>query len=291
MGAVAAVTAVALLVGPSPLAPTRLAAGAGPLPSGWVAAAHTIEAGGRPRAYLTVEPAALTRPVPVVVLLHGRRMTPDRILHLSDLAHRLGPAVLIVPAGWHESWNAGDCCGAAWLHHVDDVAFIRAAIAAVLAATPEAEANRVYAVGFSNGGRMAFDLACRLPGMFAGFMAVEAVPVRPCRAGRPVDMTVVAQQTDPLLTVGAGRAPKSIYGFVEPTVNQTLHRLTTLDRCAGPPSVAAAGVSVERTWSCPGGTIRYVWYPGGRHSWRPPRGSTPGATAFVLQLLGRGGTR
>lgn len=274
---------------PSGLTPARLVAGAGRLPAGWVATAHTIDVAGLARVYLTVEPAVLNGPVPVVVLMHGRGMTPDGILHVSDLARQVGPAVLIVPEGWHESWNAGDCCGAAWLHRINDVAFISDAVAGVLAATPDAQAARIYAVGFSNGGRMAYTLACRMPWLFAGFMAVEAVPVEACPSGRPVDITIVAQQRDPLLALETGQAPKTIGGFVEPTVSQTLHRLATLDRCAGAPTVTASGLSVERTWTCPGGTLRYVWYPAGGHSWRAPKGSTPGATAFVLQMIGRGG--
>jgi polyhydroxybutyrate depolymerase len=267
-------------------APARLVAGAGPLPAGWVASAHTVDVAGLVRTYLTVAPADLTGPVPVVVLMHGRDMTPDGILHASGLAGRIGPAVLVVPAGWEEFWNAGDCCGAAYRHHVDDVAFIQAAVRDVLAATPEARASRVYAVGFSNGGRLAYHLACQLPGVFAGFVAVEAVPVESCQQMRPLDVTVVAQQADPLLSIGAGQPIKRVGGFAEPSVTATVGAMRRLDGCAAAPSVTSAGAAREQTWSCTAGTqVRYVWYPGGAHDWRPATATTPGATDFVAQML------
>ncbi len=274
-------------VRPTP-SPARLLAGVGPLPAGWVAADHTMVVDGVDRTYLTVQPLPIDGPLPLVVLMSGRGMTPDGILHISGLAAQIGPAVLVVPAGWEEFWNAGDCCGAAYLHRINDVAFIRDAVKAVTSATPQVSATQVYAVGFSNGGRLAYHLACDLPGVFSGMMAVEAVPVQACPSMRPVDVTVVAQQTDPLLTVVAGGRPKYVGGFAEPTVAATVADLATLDGCRSRSAQMSMGHAVERTWSCAGGTrLRYVWYPGGSHSWRPAVGSTPGATDFVRQLMDR----
>jgi len=271
----------------SALTPAQLLAGVGPVPPGWAAEVHTLVAGGRDRTYLTLEPDDPDGPLPVVVLLHGRNMSPDGILHASELADQVGPAVLVVPAGWDEQWNAGDCCGAAYLDDVDDVGFIEQAVGAVLTSTPHASRSEVFAVGFSNGGRLVYRLACDLPGTFAGVMAVEAVPVETCPSMRPVDMTIVAQDDDPLLTVSAAGRPKSVGGFVEPTVAATVAHMQDLDHCRPDPTVAASGQAVEQTWSCADGTrLRYVSYPGGAHTWRPSTPGTPGATELVRQLLG-----
>jgi polyhydroxybutyrate depolymerase len=283
--------------------PAALMARLGPLPAGWEASSRVVSADGMERDYLLLRPAALagSSRVPVVVLLAGQLMTPDGVLHASGLAAALaatGPAVLVVPAGWHESWDAGDCCSAAYAAHVDDVSFIKTVVSSVLASTPATSASDVYAVGFSNGGRLAYRLGCAMPGAWRGFVAVEAVPVEGCSAMTPLAVTVIAQQADPLLTVSAG-PPKHVQGFVEPTVSQTVSRMVALDRC---PARAAAptgqvptgqalqvGRSVVRTWSCAGGAVvRYVWYPGGAHEWRPSVAGTPGATDYVLQMLGRG---
>ena len=267
------------------------------VPPGWVVSAHTLVVGHLARAYLTVEPAtmAAARPasVPVVVLMHGLNMSPGGVLAISGLARQVGPAVLIVPAGWHRSWDAGGCCGAAYRFGVDDVGFVRRAVADVLARTPAADSHRIYLAGFSNGGRMAYRLACDLPGTFAGFAAVEAVPVATCPALHPLDITVVAQEADPLLTVGAGAVPKHVDGHVEPTVAATLQQWRALDRCSASPAVAEEGGAVVHIWACAAGThLTYVWYPGGAHNWRPPTATTPGATSFVAAMItGAGGAR
>jgi polyhydroxybutyrate depolymerase len=276
-------------VGPvaGPLTPSRLLAGVGPMPARWSASVHTLPIGGLSRTYLTLQPAESEGPLPVVVLLPGRNMSPDGILHVTGLARGLGPAVLVVPESWHEFWNAGDCCGAAYLEHIDDVGFIQAAVRAVLAVTPDASSQRVFAVGFSNGGRLAYHLACDLPGVFSGVMAVEAVPVQACPAMHPLDISIVAQQADPLLTVEAGGRPKTVGGLVEPTVAATVAHMAALDGCRATSAVTTSGRAVEHTWSCAAGThVRYVWYPGGAHTWRPPAAGTPGASDFVDQLLG-----
>ncbi len=265
---------------------SQLLAGAPPAPPGWTSAVHTVDLGGMQRPYLTVEPSHLSAPVPVVVLMHGRFMTADQILGYTRLASSVGAAIIIAPQGYERSWNAGGCCGPAWKVNVNDVAFVVAALDSTFSSTPMADRSRVFAVGFSNGGRMAYRLACDMPGVFTGFAAVEAVPVVPCSSMHPVSVTVVAQQNDPLLTTNSGAAPKRIDGTTEPTLPVELARLRALDGCGSSAQVAKAGVSVITTWSCGSGTaLRYVWYPGGRHSWRPSSGTTPGATPVVAAMI------
>ncbi len=264
----------------------QLLAGAPTPPPGWTSAVHTVDQGGLLRSYLTVQPSHLSTPVPVVVLMHGRFMTADQILGYTRLASSVGPAIIIAPQGYERSWNAGGCCGPAWKANVNDVALVVAALDSTFASTPMADRSRVFAVGFSNGGRMAYRLACDMPGVFTGFAAVEAVPVVPCSSMQPVDVTVVAQQGDPLLTTKPGALPKRIDGTTEPTLPVELARLRALDGCASSGQVTKAGVSVITTWSCGSGTtLRYVWYPGGRHSWRPSSGTTPGATPVVVAMI------
>ena len=267
-------------------APTALD-GLDPVPAGWAAAAHTIAVDGLERTYLTVAPRTLTGRVPVLVLMHGVAMDAAGILDMTGLDARTGPAVIVAPEGWHRSWNAGGCCGAAFRAGIDDVSFIRATLAQVLAADPAADPARVYAVGFSNGGRMAYRLACDLPGTFSGFVAAEAVPVDGCPALHPLDIMIVAQQDDPLLSVDAEEPPKWVDGSPEPTVDATVAREKALDGCTGDPTVTYAGVAEIHRWACAAGTrLTYVWYPGGTHSWRAPSGATPGTTDLVINMIG-----
>lgn len=266
--------------------PAQLLAGAQPyVPSGWTASVHVIPSGGHRREYLTIQPDHAHGPLPVVILLHGRFMTADGILATTRLAAQVGPAVLVVPEGWHRSWDAGRCCGIAYTHHSRDTAFVHAALDQVLASTPAADPSQVYAVGFSNGGRMAYRLACELPGVLAGIVVAEAVPVLPCPSLRPLDIAVIAQADDPLLSVRPGQAPVWIDGFKEPTVSQTVDAWRALDGCGAGRS-SAAGVASVHAWSCAAGsTFEYVRYPGGYHSWREPAGATPGATDVAVAMI------
>lgn len=266
--------------------PAQLLAAMPQPPKGWTGAVHSVTQDGLVRSYLTLQPSQLPGPVPVVVLMHGRFMTADQILSYTRLAFSTGPAVIISAQGYERSWNAGACCGPAWRANVNDVAFIRAALDATFASTPMADRSRVYAVGFSNGGRMAYQLACEMPGVLAGFAAVEAIPVVSCPSMHPLDVTVVAQQADPLLTTAAGAPPKRIYGRVEPTVPAELAHLRTLDGCSSSGRVLDVGISIVTTWPCASSaTLRYVWYPGGGHSWRRGAAATPGATAAVVAMI------
>ena len=75
-------------------------------------------------AYVYLPPAAAASAVPMVVVVHGLRMTPrsmDDATGWTALARREGFAVTFPqgygekpgPAGYQASWNAGTCCGPA----------------------------------------------------------------------------------------------------------------------------------------------------------------------------------
>jgi polyhydroxybutyrate depolymerase len=198
-----------------------------------------------------------------------------------------GPDVLIYPAGLGESWNAGGCCWYAHAHHIDDVAFIAAVVHQVLAIDPTASGSRVYAVGFSNGGRMTYRLACDLPGTFTGMAAVEAVPVMACPRLHALDIEIVARARDPLLRFGR-QLRLRIDGYLEPTVTSSVITWKNLDGCVGPPTKRYEGTTLLTTWThCREGThVQFVLYDGAGHLWTWSRPPNPSATDLVLSQLG-----
>src|SRR5690348_6350105 len=135
--------------------------------------------GGRERSYsLHVPPEAVgKRDLPLVVVLHGGGGSGAAAAKQSGFdaeADRQG-FVVAYPDGTRRiaagrpgfyTWNAGDCCGPAMEQHVDDVGFIRAMVAAIAAVQP-IDKKRVYATGISNGGMMAYRLACDASSIFA----------------------------------------------------------------------------------------------------------------------------
>jgi poly(3-hydroxybutyrate) depolymerase len=134
------------------------------------------------RAYLLHTPPLLRRvPAmaegrPAMIVLHGVKDTPEHFESVAGFrkyADRDGN-LLAFPEGVRMSFNAGLCCGDAAAHGVDDVGFLSDVVSDLKARG----ASRISVVGFSNGGMMAYRLACERPdlvdtiGVFAGTLEI-----------------------------------------------------------------------------------------------------------------------
>ncbi len=221
-------------------------------------------------------------PMPVLVVLHGRGMTPSAMQQISGFVPVVGRAILVYPAGYEASWNAGACCGAAHAAGIDDVGFIAAVVHQVLDSQPDAMAGSVFLVGYSNGGRMAYRMACAAPGLFAGVASVEAVSVYPCARAEPVSLIEVASSADPLLSIDHAEPPKRVDGLVQPWVDTVVADWRHLDGCPAVPTSQVTGSLTTTTWTaCAGGTrLAFSLYRGGSHAW--PDGGGPAASAARL---------
>ncbi|HET9078257.1 MAG TPA: hypothetical protein VFN68_15065 [Acidimicrobiales bacterium] len=282
---------------PDSSSPVRLApsnATSGPavpsLPSfaGWKLTKVDLTEGARQRYYLVARPATVTAAsLPVLLVLPGRDMTPARIARASQFLRLVGQTVVVFPAGFANSWNAGYCCGVAHLAGVNDVAFLEKVISHVLATEPGTSARQVYITGFSNGGRMALDMACADPGAFAGVAAVEAVAVSSCLRTVPVPLMEIAYTRDPLLTVSAGGRPKHIAGHAEITVQALVQQWQALDGCAPAADTTSYGSMNLTVWSrCrAAGRVGEAVYVGGTHSWPHGGPGTPGAQNVIWDFF------
>jgi polyhydroxybutyrate depolymerase len=255
---------------------------------GWVTSVHSFRLGGYDRSYLLARPTeAGADRLPLVVILHGRNMTPTAMASVSGFLGLQGHAILVYPAGVGESWNAGYCCGPAHSQNVDDVSFVEAVVHQVLSSYSDVAARDVYLVGYSNGGRMALRLACADPGAFAGVAAVEAVAVSACARTESVPLLEVGSTGDPLLTIPHDAPPKHIAGHTEMTVAQLLARWRSLDDCAATSTSRQVGRLILTQWtSCRGsGRIEFAEYQGGSHQW--PRGGpgTPSAERVIWDFF------
>lgn len=110
----------------------------------------------------------------VVVALHGYTAGPDQMrtrLGGDAWVDELG-ATVVYPTGLGErpSWNAGGCCGSAARSDVDDVGFV----ARTIAALRQQGADRVALVGYSNGGMLAYRVACERPDLVDAVAVVNA---------------------------------------------------------------------------------------------------------------------
>lgn len=255
---------------------------------GWDLTKVVVPDGARQRYYLVARPTVVRSPsLPVLLVLPGRDMTPATVARASRFLGLVGQAVVVFPAGFANSWNAGYCCGVAHLAGVDDVAFLEDVVRRVLATEPGTSRRQVYIAGFSNGGRMALDMACADPGAFAGVAAVEAVAVSTCLRASPVPLIEVASTADPLLTVLATGAPKHIAGHAEITVQALVDLWRGLDGCSPATTRSEYPAMALSIWSRCRRSARVAMavYDGGRHAW--PRGGavTPSAEEVIWDFF------
>ena len=276
------IAAVVVLV--SVLAAALAPPSAGPR---WVRTTVTMTVDGLARSYLVVRPAdSGGASLPVLMELHGCCTTPDVELDRSGFLEVTGPAILVYPAGHDKYWNAGACCGAT---EADDVAFLTAVVKQVLAGQAGADPGRVYLVGYSNGGRMAYRMACEQPDLFTAVAVFGAVNAKACSHPAPVSLLVAAGTADPELAITATGTRHTTNGYLEPTVEQQVEQYRQANGCRAGPATTTAGKLTSTTWTaCDSGDIvQLSLYAGGDHAWPQAEGATPAAAQVVWTFLQR----
>ena len=250
---------------------------------------RSISVSGVERSYLLHLPpiAGSGVPLPLVVVLHGRggdaRVTAA-LTGFSDEADWRGFAVAY-PNGTNGEvapplaperpkllvWNAGLCCGWAVDHAVDDVRFVRTLVAAI-AREVAIDRQRVYATGLSNGGMMAYRLACDASDVFAAVGVVSGALVTPgCAPSEPVSVIQLHGSADEILPIAGGPGgPGGPAGMTYPSAQSAIAFWSAADGCDSKPSESrpAPGIRLARYGGCRAGTaIEYYELEAGKHSW------------------------
>jgi poly(3-hydroxybutyrate) depolymerase/peptidoglycan/LPS O-acetylase OafA/YrhL len=252
-------------------------------PVDWITTDVSLTYDGLTRSYLVTAPPekAGTR-LPVLMVLHGRSVTPQFEEDRTDFEAVTGPAILVYPAGYGESWDAGLCCSVAAADHVDDVGFLTTVLRDVLRSRPDAMASRVYLTGYSNGGRMALTMACDEPHLFAAVAVYAATSSEPCATLPATSFLMVASTGDPELTLGPGGTPQTIGSYTQPTVTGQVEQFRSADRCAATSSSTTTPGLTRTAWRCADGRhVGLDLYQGGSHSWPTGSATTPSAEAVI----------
>jgi polyhydroxybutyrate depolymerase len=143
---------------------------------------------------------------PLVFNLHGLNTTAAIQKYLSNMdgAADSRGFVVVTPQGVSQSWNAGFCCGTAQNNQVDDAGFVLAMVERLR--NPLCiDARRVFAAGLSNGGHMAYRLACEHAEVFAAVSSVAGlVVVAPCSPSRAVSVLHFHGTADTIVRYATG---------------------------------------------------------------------------------------
>jgi len=146
------------------------------LPGGYVASNSLMSAssasltvGGVSRRYIVLRPTAVVANAPVLLVLHPNSTTPEATATLAEVADYAATQGFwaVLPAAVNGVWNDDPTKTGA-----DDVGFISALITQLVG--QGANASRIYASGYSNGGFMTTRLACALSDRIAAFGVVSA---------------------------------------------------------------------------------------------------------------------
>ena len=240
---------------------------------------QSLTLAGRERASLVHLPPAIgNSPLPLVIVLHGgggNAASAAKMTGLSALGDKAN-FIVVYPDGTGRlddrllTWNAGNCCGYALDNQVDDAGFIRALIEKLARDYP-IDARRVYATGISNGGMMAYRLACELSDQIAAIAPVAGALNVECKPTQPVSVIAFHDTNDQNVPFNGGAGSKSIdpHPRTDQSVAYAMVFWAQRDSCGATPTRDERGNIVHDTYaSCANGTgVELYTVKGGGHAW------------------------
>jgi polyhydroxybutyrate depolymerase len=242
------------------------------------------------RYYYFYVPPGLSPEVrpPLVIGLHGgagNALAFSQHTGLREMADHYGMVVAAPQAwGWWWSrwgtWNADSTTrlGLAERLEFDDLCFLDAVIGSMEAETGTDPA-RVFAMGVSKGGMMAYRMACAMPDRIAAIAVVAGtLSTDHCPEGAAVPLVHIHGSRDENVPLEGGRGRYSARGADWPPVMAGIDLFRRANGCAPDPEIVrVAPDTVCRIWRSPDGAeVQLCLVEGGGHAW-------PGALATPRQ--------
>lgn len=231
-------------------------------------------------------PAKIVSPSPLLISLHGYTSSgaqQEAYVKMKSEASKRG-VIYLLPDGSSDAsgnrfWNAGNSCCNFFSSTVDDEKYLTGLIDQVAKKYP-VDRKRIYVIGHSNGGFMAYKLACDQASTFAAIVSFAgSLPVdrSTCPAKHPTSILHIHGTNDTtILPTGGDLVP----GHTSPyaSVQSNLTFWAKVDRCkptAGLPkvfgkmdlesSIAGPETSIYK-FSCPAHfNLQYWSIAGGEH--------------------------
>jgi polyhydroxybutyrate depolymerase len=226
--------------------------------------------------------------LPVVLDLHGSGSTAaaQQAAGGMDATARAHGFLVAYPQGSRRSgtgyaWNVpGTALPAGPASHVDDLRYLRDVVAQLVDRYC-ADPDRVFATGFSGGGRMSSALACSPDTPLAAVAPVGGLRApQPCHPGHPVAVVAFHGVADPV-NLYAGHGP----AYWTYSVPEAAQRWAGTNHCAGPAVTTHPlhGVTVTTYTGCPTAAAVLLYALAGvGHRWpRPVAGAAPPTPATL----------
>jgi polyhydroxybutyrate depolymerase len=244
----------------------------------------TVDVGGHERTYRIYKPAGSpARGLPMMIVLHGGLGNGERIeetTRMNEVADR-GLFLVAYPEGTggnlggrnRRTWNAGRCCGRSVRRNVNDVEFIDRMIRDI-EKSHSIDSQRIYVAGLSNGGMMAYRLACELPERFAAVIAVAGtLAVDDCDRARDVAVLHIHGDADENVPYAGGRG-RGLSRVAHRSVPETMRIITRPRHCKAPEETVLPAGDRETSYHCArGAPVRLRVVSGEAHGWPGGRAS------------------
>jgi polyhydroxybutyrate depolymerase len=239
----------------------------------------SIESGGRTRTYYVHTPPGYdgSEKIPLVMVLHGgggNAESAEKMSGMSDKADAVN-FLVVYPDGTggvgdhFHTWNSGVCCGYAEKNNVDDVAFLRALLDK-LEYEYAVDQKRVYVTGISNGGMMAYRVACTMSDRIAAIAPVAGALDPGCNPSAPVSVIAFHGTEDENVPYNGGVGKKQIDGPRDyKSVAFAIDFWVKRDGCNPAPKKSVEGTLHGETYSgCKNGTAVVLdTVEGQGHAW------------------------
>jgi polyhydroxybutyrate depolymerase len=244
---------------------------------------HTISIEGmQPRTYYLHVPASYqpSQSVPLLLAFHSRTTDAKEILLSSQFVAWAAEMNFIVAAlngAIHDgasSWNAGNCCTNATTYQENDLLFASTVID-FIKSKYAVDQSRVWASGHSNGGMMAYRLACDLSDEITAIAVVAGVLMDDtCNSVKPVSIFHIHGNLDTTVPFHGGGK------FETPNVYFSLQEVAYKNSCSGNPYESANEIEERYIWRCSNGVeTQLVNYQEQSHEW------AAGYTEAMLSFL------
>ena len=237
--------------------------------------------GKDPRTYYLNIPANYSKetPVPLILGFHSRTTNAKELLrstYIGDFVNDMGFVLATINGSVHEysSWNAGTCCTPATDFKEDDVE-LSSLIIDSISSSYSIDPNRIWAIGHSNGGMMAYRLACDLSEKVTAIAVVTGALVDDsCTPTKPVSTLHIHGNLDPTVPFHGGGK------FETPSIFHSVKDMAYKNSCTGSPKETSDAIEERYLWACASGVeTQLVNYQENSHGWED------GYTGEILRFL------